>query len=126
MSQTLPRAKPGKVYVVRLPNGLACPIPSYVAGWRALKAMDERAKVRGWDHFPAEAGAILRALREGMHDRINRALPWSQDSRKWSPLWQRDMARAARDLNHPRLVISWLPPELRERFGHRLRDPADY
>jgi hypothetical protein len=35
------------------------------------------------------------------------------------------MARAARDLNHPRLVIHWLPPELRERFGHRLATRED-
>ena len=125
MSATLPRARPGRAYVVRLPNGLQCPIPSYVAGWRALRGMDPCAKVRGWDHFPTEAGAILRALRAGMHDRINRHLAWSQETRKWSPLWQADMARAARDLNWPRLRIHWLPPELRERFGHRLASRED-
>jgi len=126
MSATRTRPAAGRVHVIRLPSGRRVTIAEYCRSWRALKAMDPAARVGGWDHFATDAGAILRALREGMHDRINRRLAWSQDTRKWSPIWQRDMARASRDLNHPRLVIHWLPMDLRARFGHRLRDPSDY
>lgn len=125
MSATRTRPAADRVHVIRLPDGRVVTVAEYCRSWRALKAMAPRALVRGWDHFPTEAGAILQALREGLHDRINRRLAWSQDGRKWAPIWQRDMARAARDLNHPRLRIHWLPPELRERFGHRLATRED-
>lgn len=123
MSATLPR--PGRVHVIRLPDGRRVTVAEYCRSWRALKAMEPRALVRGWGHFATDAGAILRAIREGVHDRINRRLAWSQDGRKWAPIWQRDMQRAARDLNHPRLCIHWLPVDLRERFGHRLATRED-
>lgn len=123
MSATLPH--PGRVHVIRIPNGRAVTLAEYCRSWRTLKTLDPAARVQGWDHFATDAGAILRAIREGVHDRINRRLPWSQEGRKWAPIWQRDMARAARELNHPRLCIHWLPPDLRERFGHRLATRED-
>lgn len=125
MSATLPRAREGRAWCIRLPSGKQCSIATYVASWRAVKAMAPGAMVHGWDHFATDAGRILADLRGSIHDRINRHLPWSQDGRKWAPIWQRDMARAARDLNHPRLRIYWLPPDLRERFGHRLATRED-
>ena len=42
--------------------------------------------------------------------------------RKDSPDWEREMRRAADQINRPRLVIHWLPPDLRNRFAHRLPD----
>ena len=120
MSQTLRKPRPGRAYVIRLPDGRVTEVAEYVRCWRLLKTMDPAASVRGFNWFPQPAGDVLRELRASIHDRINRHLPWSQDGRKWAPIWQRDMARAARDLNYPRLRIHWLPPELRERFGHRL------
>lgn len=123
MSATLPR--PGRVHVIRIPNGRAVTLAEYCRSWRTLKTMAPSARVQGWDHFSTDAASILRAIREGVHDRINRRLSWSQEGRKWAPIWQRDMQRAARDLNHPRLRIHWLPADLRERFGHRLATRED-
>lgn len=42
--------------------------------------------------------------------------------RKMQREWQVEMDRAARALNTPRLVIHWLPPDLKTRFAHRLYD----
>jgi len=42
--------------------------------------------------------------------------------RKLSSDWQRAVTQAAYALNSPRLVIHWLPVELRKRFAHRLFD----
>ena len=36
--------------------------------------------------------------------------------------WFTDMCRAADQLNRPRLVIHWLPMELRARFAHRIAE----
>jgi len=125
MSATRTRTAAGRVHVIRLPNGACVTVAEYCRSWRTLKTLAPDVGVKGWDHFATDAGAILRALRSGMHDRINRRLSWSQDTRKWSPIWQADMARAARDLNHPRLRIHWLPSDLRARFGHRLATRED-
>ena len=43
-------------------------------------------------------------------------------SRKCDPDWWRTMRQTADRLNNLRLIIDWLPLELRGRFRHRLRD----
>jgi hypothetical protein len=43
------------------------------------------------------------------------------NGRKDDPDWQIEMKRAARQINHPRLIIDWLPRDLMKRFAHRLR-----
>ena len=104
-----------------LPNGKLVRAADYAQAWRRLRAMDPKAMVAGFGHFPEEAGTILRFMREGLHNRINPHLPWWGTGRKWEALWQIDIQRAARELNHPRLIIDWLPPDLKPRFAHRLR-----
>jgi len=111
---------------ISLPNGRACGLPTYVKAWRTLKAARPDEQIKGWDHFATEAAEILRDIRYGVHDRINRHIPDYGHGRKWDSNWQHDMQRAARDLNTPRLVISWLPFEIKERFAHRLRNLDDY
>lgn len=109
--------------VVVLPNGRRCGLGVYVASWAkvaAVVATDPKARIKGWDHFPEDADRVLRALREGLHDRINRHLRHFGKGRKWASDWQNEMWRASRDLNQPRLRIYWLPSDLRGRFGHRL------
>ena len=108
--------------VIKLPNDRRVSLPVYVNAWRTLKAMDPSESVKGWDHFPTPAGEILRKLRAGMHDRINRHLPGYGQGRKWDDIWQLETARAADKLNAPRHVIRWLPHWLRDRFNHRLED----
>jgi len=61
--------------VITLPNGRACSLPIYCAGWRRIKALASDTCIGNWSDFPTEAGAILRDLHLGMHDRINRHIP---------------------------------------------------
>ena len=39
--------------------------------------------------------------------------------------WDLDMRRAQSLLNRPRLILHWLPRDLKTRFGHRLRSAMD-
>jgi len=68
---------------IGLPNGRAVTLGTYVASWRTLKGLQPDALIRGWDHFPERADRILRRLHEGMHDRINRHIPWFGQGREW-------------------------------------------
>jgi hypothetical protein len=106
---------------ITLPNGNACSLPTYVKAWRTLKAARPEAQIEGWDHFATEAGEILRDMTFGVHDRINRHIPGYGRGRKWSSDWQRAMIQASDRLNTPRLIIDWLPTDLKKRFAHRLR-----
>lgn len=107
--------------VIRLPNGRYCSLKSYCASWRALKAMPAGAMVRGFDHFPSDAADILRDMRAAVHDRINLNGKLYGTGRKWSREWQIETRRAADQINHPRLIIDWLPEQLVARFSYRLR-----
>ena len=106
--------------VIVLPNGKAVSLACYTARWKAVKAAPADAEIRGWDHFPTPAADVLRELRFGMHDRVNRRDPAYGVGRKWDADWQRETAHAARALNQPRLAIHWLPAWLKPRFGRRL------
>lgn len=97
-------------------------VPSVrINGVRELIAMDPKALVKGFDHFAAPAGEILARMREGLMDRINRHDLSYRRGRKFDSDYQRSMIFAARLLNQPRLIIDWLPPDLKERFASRLR-----
>lgn len=104
-----------------LGDGRRVPLRAYVAGWR--KALDLPPTVwvpktpSGWG---GTAGDAVREFRDGLHDRINRHLPWYGKGRKWEGDWQRETLQAALALNTPRLAIHWLPPHLKKRFWHRL------
>ena len=58
-------------------------------------------------------------FRDCLHQRINRNI--IPKGRKHDPDYQTEMRRAANLLNHPRLVIDYLPPDLKQRFKHRLQ-----
>lgn len=107
-------------HTIGLPDGRSVSVREYVRSWRVLRTLSPDRLVNGFYWYPETASIILRALRVGMHDRINRHLPGYGIGRKWDPNWQAEMRRAANDLNCPRLVIHWLPPDLRSRFAHRL------
>jgi hypothetical protein len=94
----------------------------YVAAWKACLVLGPDTPIgRGVDGWGQNAGEALRDLRAGLDDRINRHLPWYGKGRKWDGDWQRSMSYAARELNTPRLVVHWLPSDLRkiERFRER-------
>lgn len=107
--------------VIVLANGRSVSLRVYAKAWRELTGLPRDAQIRGFDYFAMSAGAVLDAVREGLMDRINRHIPDHGRGRKWSSDWQRMMGHAARQLNTPRLIIDWLPPELQARFGRRLR-----
>lgn len=95
---------------------------AYVKAWKQCLALSAETWIgRGVDGYGQNAGEALRDLRRGMHDRINRHLPDYGKGRKWDSDWQRHMTQAAHAVNHPRLIIDWLPAELMTRFAHRLR-----
>jgi hypothetical protein len=107
---------------IRLGDGHRVSLGTYLRAWKAALAAPHDA----W--FPrtpcswagGDRDQVLREFRAGIDDRINRHLPDYGRGRKWDPTWQLETLRAARALNHPRLVISWLPQWLKARYASRL------
>lgn len=66
---------------IRLPNFRRVSVAEYVRCWKALKAMNPEAEVRGFYHFTAAARDILRSMSEGVEDRINKHEPLREDRR---------------------------------------------
>lgn len=109
--------------VIRLPNGRTCGLAKYVASWRltiTLAAQNPNQEVSGWQWFSVPLSSVLRDLRDGMHDRINRHIAGYGKGRKWDGNWQRAAGNCARDVNTPRLVVRCVPAEFRARLAHRL------
>lgn len=73
----------------------------------------------GWPRTYTGA-AYRRWFRECLMRKIDREAPASR-GRKDCRNWFMEQWRASRELNQPRLVIHWLPPNLAARFPHRLR-----
>jgi hypothetical protein len=109
------------VKVIKLPNGRRVTLGAYVNAWRTLLTLRASDRVQGFDYFPQDAGSVLREFRYGLHERINRHLPYFGRGRKWASDYQTETRRAAYALNTPRLVIDYLPPHLKTRFASRLR-----
>lgn len=119
------------VRVVTLPNGRACGLGVYVTAWRSLidiTRLTPKALIKGFDHFPEEASRVLDALRDGLHDRINRHVPHYGKGRKWDHNWQRAAIQCAHEVNTPRLIVRYAPPDLAKRLAHRIHreSPADW
>lgn len=110
--------------IVTLPSGRPIPLRMYTRAWKSLKGLPFDALISDWDLFPTKAFDILRELRGGMHDRINRHIPGYGLGRKWSDVWQTEALRTARDVNTPRLIVRWIPRDLRPRLAHRLFQEA--
>ncbi len=56
---------------ITLPNSNRVSLAAYARVWRQLKTMHPNQEVKGWTFHPERAAVILRAMRAGMHDRIN-------------------------------------------------------
>ncbi len=70
----------GKVVTITLPGGGVVTLASYVAGWKKVKqniaqGMPTR-EIVGWNWFSVTSAEVQRAIVDGIHDRINRHLPW--------------------------------------------------
>jgi hypothetical protein len=107
-------------HYVTLPNGKRCGLGVYVAAWRTILSLAPDTMLPGFDHFPSAARDVLRDLRNGMHDRINRHVPGFGKGRKWDQDWQRGAIQCAHAVNTPRLIVRWVPADLRARLSHRL------
>jgi hypothetical protein len=105
---------------VVLPNGRRCGLGTYVLAWRTMLKMNPQELVKGWGHFSEPAGYVLRELRAGMHDRINRHIPGYGRGRKWNADWQRAAGHCANAVNTPRLIVRWVPRDLYARLAHRI------
>ena len=62
----------------------------YLRSWKKLAALHPdavalRRMVNGWEWYPISAGEILGKISYGVHDRINRHLPWFQTLYKYNP-----------------------------------------
>ncbi len=105
---------------ITLGDGRKIGLGAYVKAWKACKTLDPNTPigrgVSGWSETAEEA---LRALRFGLHDRINRRIEGYGVGRKWSDDWYWPIWRASRDLNS-RVVIRWLPADLKPRFADRI------
>lgn len=112
----------GIVRTIRLPNGRTITLGGYVTAWKNLLKMGASLRSYtmfvGWNEWGETAEHILVAMREGMHDRINRRLTGYGIGRKWSSDWQRHTAQDAQRLNTPRLIVrrTEVSPWLRSRI----------
>ena len=111
---------------VRLGDGVVVSLADYTRTRRSVRASSPGQQssrgLCGW--WPVNREEILAEYQEGVHDRINRHIPGFGQGRKWSSDWQRDAGHTARLVNRPRLIIDWLPMDLRGRLSHRLRERA--
>jgi hypothetical protein len=112
-------APSSKSHAIRLPSGRRVSVGTYVRAWKTLKSLPANRQVEGWDLFPAEAGAILRQMERGLHDRINCKDPNREeyDEAEFWLLW-----RLSRTINGTRIIIrpGDVPKQYREQLRHRI------
>lgn len=111
---------------VTLPNGKTCGLGTYTAAWKALLLLPPGRDCEGFGHFPQSAERILRTLRDGLTERINRHIPGYGKGRKWSEDCQATVWRLSRAINSR--VITYereVPPEYRTRLAHRYYKPGE-
>ena len=107
---------------VTLGDGKRVSLGSYVRVWRFALGLPTGTPLSRdlQDRWPSERETVVRQFRAGMHDRISRHLPWYGRGRKWCHDWQRAATQCAAAVNTPRLIVRWVPRDLRARLQHRL------
>jgi hypothetical protein len=73
------------IRIIRKPNGQACSISEYVRSWKQLIIMPQTAEVANWNWYPVTAAEIINDIRQGVHERINRHLPWFNVQNRYNP-----------------------------------------
>lgn len=63
---------------ITIPSGKRVSIPAYCAAWKSLKAAHPDTEVKGWNWYPTSPRDILAQISYGVHDRINKHLPWKR------------------------------------------------
>lgn len=117
----MPRPSTGG-HAVTLYQGRSVSLDSYLRAWKQVKCDDP---ARNYPHGPGSwvpmtAAQILAEMRRGIDDRINRHTPSYGCGRKWSQEWFWNAKRCADQVNTPRLVVRWVPHDLRKRLEHRI------
>ena len=59
---------------ITLPNGKAISLGSYAKAWRTLKTLPPETHTPGFSYSFDTAASVLREIRKGMHERINKHL----------------------------------------------------
>ena len=77
-----------------------------------------------WTNQYLSSDEWLRWFRNCLDEKLSSHLA-GRTGRKWDYDWWCEMRRAADQLNHPGLIIDWLPPDLQDRFAHRLRQNSE-
>lgn len=116
------------IQVIGLPNGRKCGLGTYVKAWKALKAAQPAERIAGFGLFPEPAADILREMRYGMMDRINRKVPGFGCGRKWDSDYQASLFRDSRrlqDMAKRVRVYQFETIEARSRFADRLASRDD-
>ncbi len=116
-----------KKRVVTLGDGRKVPLGKYVEAWQKAKSLPPETPVRGTPSDPIGGGTaadVLREMRAGMDDRINRKDPSYGKGRKWDDSWQNDARRLAETLKMKSEVPAGQahPVDLRGKIAHRLED----
>jgi len=123
------REKQSMTRVVTLGSGKRLRLGQYVAGWKQLLKLPSGSTVRGnltsWDDAEETSTAtVLRQFRQGMHERINRHIPWFGQGREWDRFgatWQ-----FADRVNSRCIVrVNEAPYRYRARLAARLTHPGD-
>lgn len=111
------------VRVITLGCGRTIRLGAYARAWRRAKAAVPGSRFeRGLtSHFSVTREELLEQFRYGTDDRISSHMPGYGKGRKWSEDWQREVMQSKWRINTPRLILDWLPKDLRARFAHRLR-----
>jgi hypothetical protein len=86
--------------------------------WLAEDPETRKVRIKGvWPEQEYSYTEFRAWFRKRLDVKITGHLPsW----RKLDPDWQRQTSNLARDVNTPRLVVSWCPSEFRAKLAHRL------
>jgi hypothetical protein len=111
---------------VDLGNGSQYSLAAYVQSWKQAKSLplDTPVKTVPGQWWPGTVSDVLRELRSGIDNRINRHDTRYGHGRKWHHDWQRSALQTARAVNS-RCVIHWVPFEFRGRLKHRVDTDLD-
>lgn len=110
---------------IRIPSGRSVPVGQYATAWKKLLTIEPTARVPKWDHFDTDAGEVLREMRAGMMDRINKKDPRYPKGKKAGADYERALAQFTMYVRNPRVIIDWIDPMLGSRvaqlYAPRLR-----
>lgn len=129
--QLLRDKRAGKIPAVTLPRGHSVRIGIYVASWRKLLTLSPQTSVANWDFEPVAAAEILHKISSGLHDRINRHLPWFEKAARWdygkAPFHTRVWHKLCRQVERGFLKCDcrWCGGSIRYYLDHSVRFCSD-